>query len=627
MWERVGREIVATGLVLALTLSNVPAHAQPASDEPNTDVPAGQEPDRNTRQDPSAKERSASDDDDPAPDTEEARKKEGPSVTPRASRSDTPAGEPPDESEERAAVPEKAQADDETEATLADEETDGAAGSTPPGDDAELQTSEDAGGAHGDRDTQEQEERVDQPEEAPPQDLRDEIRGKDLTGSPQPPPPEQDELPPRSAPPGTERPLPDYRNRPDEPLTAGDILIWVPRGLLYPIHLVLDYGIRRPIVWGIKEVEKHHIAERIHEALTWDDGRAALFPMAYLDWGVRPNVGLSFNWREFAPNHDIYVAGFGGPNDLWAGFFELEQRLFRDDSASINWAGSYVRRPDNLFYSINDQSGRCAALDRGCRYRSATGEAHARLAAYEQTLSGVELDLMLRHTRFSTQADIPSVTTTEADDLAAFDSGYLLLRPRLHLAWDTRARNVDFTSGTGIRLDAFGSYNSDVQGRDAMWVRAGGEAAGFYDIGAGNVFGARVYAETLQNVGSRGDDGTREPVPFHELIRLGGNERMRGFLNGRLRGQNAWTATLDYRYPILWALDAEIFTSIGNVYESFSDFELSNNFLNYGLSLRLRGDRKQTFEALIGWGSNRLSAPNFEPFDQFRLTLGINRGF
>ena len=46
--------------------------------------------------------------------------------------------------------------------------------------------------------------------------------------------------------PDDERELPDYDGR-EDPTTAGDVLIWIPRGLFYPVYLVSEYLIRWPL--------------------------------------------------------------------------------------------------------------------------------------------------------------------------------------------------------------------------------------------------------------------------------------------------------------------------------------------------------------------------------------------
>ena len=43
------------------------------------------------------------------------------------------------------------------------------------------------------------------------------------------------------------RAVPDYDGRPDR-RTAGDVAIWIPRVVLYPVHLVTEYVLRRPLV-------------------------------------------------------------------------------------------------------------------------------------------------------------------------------------------------------------------------------------------------------------------------------------------------------------------------------------------------------------------------------------------
>lgn len=454
-----------------------------------------------------------------------------------------------------------------------------------------------------------------------------EIAGADLTGSPVPPPREPAPAMERVDN-NEDRPLPDYSGRPPPAASAGDVLIWVPRVLLFPAYLVMEYLIRRPIVWSVTEVERLKIAEYLTEAFTWDGGNGSIYPMINFDFGVRPNIGLVARWQNIFPRHDVYLAGFVGPRDLWAASFELEQHLFRDQSATLHYLASYTRRPDAVYFGLDDQPSPCKVSSEGCRYRTAILEGQASLRAFEDYLSGVEFSVLVRQARFSTQeTDLPPVSQAEAGTLPGFGEGYVRLAPELHLTLDTRAEDVDFTRGTGVRLEGFGSGNIDLQNLDSRWFSAGFEMAGFFDFGTGQIVGARLYGETTANISHRDSNGERPDIPFHELIALGGSDRMRGFLSGRLRGHHAWTATLEYRYPIMWALDAGMFTSIGNVYESVSDFDIRRNYLNYGLTLRLTGDRGSAFESVIGFGSNRLDAPSFDAFDQFRFTVGINQGF
>ncbi|HEY5950305.1 MAG TPA: hypothetical protein VIV40_32650, partial [Kofleriaceae bacterium] len=40
------------------------------------------------------------------------------------------------------------------------------------------------------------------------------------------------------------RAMPNYDGREPAPTTAGDVLRWVPRVVLFPLRVVVDYGVR-----------------------------------------------------------------------------------------------------------------------------------------------------------------------------------------------------------------------------------------------------------------------------------------------------------------------------------------------------------------------------------------------
>src|SRR3954453_18964954 len=91
---------------------------------------------------------------------------------------------------------------------------------------------------------------------------------------------------------------PSYDGRPPAPPTAREGLIWVPRAVLLPAHLVAEYVLRRPIVglgwWG----DEHYLWNRIHDFFTWDEGRAGVYPIANIDLGLRPPVGANLSPRQ-----------------------------------------------------------------------------------------------------------------------------------------------------------------------------------------------------------------------------------------------------------------------------------------------------------------------------------------
>jgi hypothetical protein len=66
------------------------------------------------------------------------------------------------------------------------------------------------------------------------------------------------------------------------------------------------------------------------------------------------------------------------------------------------------------------------------------------------------------------------------------------------------------------------------------------------------VAAAQAYAEAT--VGT---------APFQLLPRLGGNDRMKGYHEGRFRDRVYWTVQAEYRVPLLWRLKAAAFGAIG----------------------------------------------------------------
>ena len=102
---------------------------------------------------------------------------------------------------------------------------------------------------------------------------------------------------------------------------------------------------------------------------------------------------------------------------------------------------------------------------------------------------------------------------------------------------------------------------------------------------------------------------------------------MRGFLWGRLRGNHAYEATVQYRWPVWWLLDASLFVSVGTALPSFSQWDIGKNYLNYGLVMRAPLSRDITLDLIAALGTNRWDAEDLDPIYAARLALGINYGF
>lgn len=439
----------------------------------------------------------------------------------------------------------------------------------------------------------------------------------DRTGTP-PLPPQGFVMPPPSAEPGEERPVPDYDRRPDEPPDAADVLIWVPRVIFSPVQLTLEYGLRWPMVKAITLAEQHKIFKRIENIFTFRDGKSGIFPTALIDFGLKPSIGIySFHNDVGYEGHDITLqAGFWVDN--WKHLALRDRWEIFDGEGELAFGGEYSTRPDDPFYGV----GYDAQYENRTNFRFRRTDAEVALSSYLSGLNQVGLSFRFRDGLLS-GGQHPEVSDLfRTDDLNGYGGdGYQLLSFVVAGAIDTRDRDLAFTAGTGFRLDLHGGFHASPGESDVSFLRFGGEAALFYDFsGRNHVLGLSVYTDFIETLGDA-------PPPVSELILLGGNEHLRGFLLGRFRGESALVAKISYRYPIWILMDADLFAEVGNVFgPRLEDFGWKRLVFDAGLALRTAISRDTSIDALIAFGTNRFDEPNFE-LDNVRATLGANHGF
>lgn len=461
----------------------------------------------------------------------------------------------------------------------------------------------------------------------------DPYAGLDHTGTPSLPPREIT-LPPPSAKAGDKRPLPRYDGRPTRSASAGEALIWVPRILFFPAYLVLNYGVRWPLVNLTALAEEHHVFERIGGFFSFADGRATLYPTLFFDFGINPSLGLFFGFNDFGAKNNSLTLQAGVWFNEWLHVIGTDSfKVFRNDEGTVTLRAEFLSRPDRVFDGLNLSSE--SARERYFRERRV--EAEVSLRSYLKGLNRVQLAFYYRNVGTSDGEDFD-----EDDAIAARTSPYLgsdgrvdtnlvpgygqsynLLTTELKVELDSRQPERLWTPGSGVRLELFGRFSFDPSDTKLNFFRYGGDAAVFWDVsGINHVLALRVYAELLENTGDR-------VVPFTERLVLGGPEYLRGFLEGRFRGDSAFVATLDYRYPIWVLLDANIFVSMGNVFPGrFGDFNVKRMVLSYGFGLRTNTSRDLSFDLLLAFGTNRFERwDEHLSVDNVRFVFGVNQGF
>lgn len=427
-----------------------------------------------------------------------------------------------------------------------------------------------------------------------------------------------------AAPPRTDkRPVPNYDGRRDEPPSAGDIALWAPRVLAFPLYLVTEFVIRRPMGWLIVTAEREDWPTAVMDFFTFDEERkVGLVPTAFFDFGFKPSVGLYFFADDaFHEGNDIRVnLGFWGVDWLKVA---ARDRIELDDDSHVELGASWLRRPDYLFHGI----GPNAPDETSSRFGADIAHAYLSHDVALWRMSSIQSEVGYSDVSYYEKecCDDPSLEQRARDGELAlppgYDGGFRAGYARMAAALDTRLPPP--ATGHGVRVE--GHVEQDVE-LDAdrppnRWVKYGGKVGGFLDLtGHRRVLSLWVsgaFADPL---------GGEEVVPFTELTMLGGSGEMRGFREGRLYGRSSLVATVQYQWPVWVWLEGTMHVATGNVFgPGLEDFDPNLLRLSSAIGFRSTGSDDHYLEILTGFGTETYEEG--WSVTSFRLVVGGNSGF
>jgi len=423
-----------------------------------------------------------------------------------------------------------------------------------------------------------------------------------------------------AAEPPKKREVPNYDGRGDEPTTGGDVALWVPRIALAPLYLTSEFVVRRPLGALVRWAEKSNLPKALYDLFTFGPDHGAGFaPIGFLDFGFNPSVGLYVFWNDaFAKGNDLRLHATTWGEDWLAGV--VTDRVHLDETRSVAFRFAGLKRPDFRFHGIGPDA---TDADRS-RYG-------------QDSLDGrVSFDMRLwRTSRIETMVGLASHAFYDGrfgDDSGIFRAaarglyalppgflgGYTAQYSGIRAALDTRAPGQ--ASGTGLRVELEGGQGSDLRRATSGWVRYGAGVGAFLDLNdKGRVLSANVTTQFVDPLG-------REPVPFTELVTVGGDAPMRGFLPGRLIGRSSAVATFRYRWPIWIGLDGALEASFGNVFdERLKGLSVEKLRFSTAIGIETVGSPDSAFQLLAGVGTETFEQG--AKVDSFRLVIGTNRGF
>ena len=93
-----------------------------------------------------------------------------------------------------------------------------------------------------------------------------------------------------------------------------------------------------------------------------------------------------------------------------------------------------------------------------------------------------------------------------------------------------------------------------------------------------------------------------EGTPWPMLARMGGNQRMRGYYQGRYTDNDMITLQVELRQRIWRRIGCTVWGGAGNVFPSLDRFDWSHTLPNYGVGLRWELKKRVNVRLDYGFG-------------------------
>jgi hypothetical protein len=393
---------------------------------------------------------------------------------------------------------------------------------------------------------------------------------------------------------------------------AGRAALFLPREI--------TAGLFWPFVETADVVESHHVRNWLVAWLTSDDGRVGVRPIVKYATGFLPTFGLRVFYDRLPGEGSGVSASFQtvGPSVL----------IGEIDAAAPRWTGLTFRaianhRDDRYFAGVGALSNAdlAAAGWTAARFGSDIflGEvrwtswlpAHFQLSLHGDALErnyradgvrgGPSVARVFRASSPMCQATVaPLDSCVDPVIMPGFDDGLRIIHEGASVVWDYRSHTRD-GSGAALAVDAtfaegVGSDPSrHVTFRAEPVVAVGGTDRQLL------LRGRAVLVEALSDA----------PIPFDELAMMSGSNGMRGYLDGRFRGQSGLLTTAEYRWYVSHTIDATLFADLGTVAgRGFEGLGSARWFPSYGFGLRFYGTPGNYWEGAVESGAQVVYAPD-----------------
>jgi hypothetical protein len=376
----------------------------------------------------------------------------------------------------------------------------------------------------------------------------------------------------------------------------------VPRALLAVPRLTLK-GIGAVAKPAMELSERYHIPERVNAVITSQDGLIGVRPIVNYEQGFEPSFGaLYFNRR--LPHHAeaTVSSAIGGPELLLE---DVRAAVPLAQKIKLEAHVDYQRRNDELFTGIGMKSGlpfARYAFDAVDASVAVTFTPIKRLRAELATSAGLRRfgDGVL----YDGDAPIAEVYCARSVDgrcararvdetlVPGFNRGTQFLRQSAAIHVDSRKNELS----SGLLLDAGLQYTHGLGFDRSSYIRMRGRIGESFEIYHHRTLYVGIAVEDEVAFGAT-------PIPFSELVQLGGIDDLRGFRRGRFRDASSVLATAEYRWPIWMWMDGCLFVDYGGVFgPQLAGLDLKALRPDIGFGVRVHSSDKLMMRLQVAYG-------------------------
>jgi hypothetical protein len=371
-------------------------------------------------------------------------------------------------------------------------------------------------------------------------------------------------------------PLPDQTRGYARPpgVEPEDVVLFVPRLVMAVPRYTLKF-VFYPITQTLAFIDRHAVIENITDILYNDARTAGVVPKLAIDTFFGPSIGLKA-FHDDLGGHDEQ----GSIEGRFGGRYQLASQVkFAADrfAGTRLWLESLARfeiEPGLLFQGIGNPPEQASGSGLGpteaaveTRFRQERLLSLFR-AGYTVGSPGELTQLgataIYNHREFArkTRGSGPSTENVyDTSRLVGYDDGVTTLEANLNLIVDTR--DVEGSTARGVYIEAFGG--GVPRARDYGFWHYGAEATGYFNLyRKTRVLVVRAMVESVE--------GDSAHIPFSDLPRLGGPNRLRGYPLDRFRDKKAALGTLEYHYPIHQFVAGALYVDAGRVESRYSGF-------------------------------------------------------